>query len=192
MAFDGKKIDPRILTALMGVIEQALSRMSGIAPSEAPQTKESELIEYEGRMRAAGTEKFSEPCFISVVNYYLTPGDLQRHKARGALVLYVDFENAGKLFKALGYDVPDDEDDVSMMNVCGKFCESLAGGLKKELAGLGYADVVMSAPCNYKNSVIEGVEFCPDQKTKHEFSFFYWKHKAIVVELTLAAIPQKR
>ena len=192
MAFDGKKIDPQIVTMLMGVIEQALSKMSGIAPSEPAQTKEIELVEYEGRMRALGTEKFNAPAFISVVNYYLTPGDMERHKAKGALVLYLDFENAGKLLKGLGIAIPDDEDDMSMVNACGKLCDGWSSAFKKELVGLGYADLVMSSPCNYKNSVLEGVEYSADQKTKHECSFFYWKRKAIVVELTLAAIPQKR
>ena len=193
MAFDDKKIDPKILTALMGVIEQVLSKMSGIVPSSAPETKEAELVKYEGRMRVAGMEKFNAPSLISIINYYLTPTDMERRKGvKGALVLYVELENAGKLFKALGFTFPDDEDDVSMMTACGEFCSVLSGNFKKELAGLGYADLAASAPHNYKNSVLEGVEFSTDQKTKHEFSFFYWKHKSIVVELTLAAIPQKK
>ncbi|MBI4308907.1 MAG: hypothetical protein HY591_01100, partial [Candidatus Omnitrophica bacterium] len=117
---------------------------------------------------------------------------MEHHKAKGALALYLEFENAGKLFKALNIAVPDDEDDASMLNACGKLCEALNGDFQKQLAALGYADLAVSPARNYKNSVMQGVEFSADQKIKHEFSFFYWKRKAIVVELTLSAIPQKR
>lgn len=173
-----------------GVIESVLSKMSGIVPTDQPQSKEMDIIEYEGRMRVGGMEKFNAPSFISVVNFYLSTGDRDRHKAKGALVAYVDFENAGKIFNSLGFAIPDDEEDHSMMEACGKFAELLADSLKKELATLGYQDLVMSVPHNYKNSIIEGVEFSADQKIKYEFSFFYWRRKAIVVEITLGNVPQ--
>ncbi len=190
----GKGVDPQVLmTTMMGVTEEVLGTMSGVTATEPMQTKEVDIIEYNGRMRCVGMEKFNAPSYVSVVNYYLNPQDLEAHKrAKGALVLYIDFENAGKLFKSLGFSVSEDEDDASMMDAAGEFCNMLGGGFKNEISKLGYLDMSMSAPHNYKNSVMEGVEFSPDQDTKYELSFFYWKRKAIVVEITLAAIPMKK
>ena len=187
-----KNMDPQIVGAIKGVIESVLGKMSGIVATEPSQTKECNIIEYEGRMRVGGMEKFNAPSFISVVNFYLSQGDMDRHRAKGALVVYVDSENAGKLYNSLGFSIPDDEEDVSMIAACGELSNLIAGTFKNELVTLGYQDLTISQPHNYKNSVIEGVEFSSDQKIKHEFSFFYWRRKAVVVELTLAAIPQKR
>ena len=189
-----KSLDPQVLTTTMlGVIEPVLSKMTGIVATAEPETKELEIVDYEGRLRVSGVEKFNTASYISVINFYLNEKDKQSHKAaKGAMVLYVESENAGKVFKALGFSVPEDEDDTSMMDACGQFCDLLAQGFKTELNRLGYFDLVLSNPDNYRNSVLEGVEFSPDQKIKFEFSFSYWKHKAIIVEVTLADIPQKR
>lgn len=193
MGWQDKNFDVQVLnTTLMGCIEDILGKMSGVAPTEPPQVRTLDIIEYDGRMRVTGMEKFNAPSYVSVVNYYLNPADLERHKAKGALVVFVDAENAGKLFKSLGFFVPDDEDEVSMMDACGELCNLLGGSFKNEISNLGYLDMSMSAPNNYRNTVMQGVEFSQDQTSKQEFSFFYWKRKAIVVEVTMAGVPQKR
>lgn len=189
-----KSIDPQVAkTAMMSVMEAALAKMSGIVSTEQPQVVEKEVIEYENRLRVTGMEKFNAPSFISVINFYLSQADMDRHKgAKGAMIFYVDSENSGKLFKALGFPTNDDEDDISMMNSCGEVCNVVGKGFKDELVKAGYVDLFMSPAHNYKNSILEGVEFSTDQTTMHEFCFFYWKRKSIVVELTLAAVPMKR
>jgi len=182
----------QITNVLMGVVDQTLAKMTNVLSTDAPQSNMIDIVEYEGRMRISGMEKFNAPAYISFVNFYLTPLDMDKQRAKGALVLYVDFENAGKLFKALALPINDDEDDSSMMEANGKFCDVLAKGLNQELSQLGYTSLLMS-PCeNYKNSVMQGIQYSKDQKNKVELSFFYWKHKAIVVELTLAPIPLKK
>jgi hypothetical protein len=189
----GKSLDAQVVsTIVMGAVDHHLSNLPGIIPTDSPQTKEVEIVEYEGRMRVGGMEKFEAPSFISSVSFYLTGKDLEHHKSKGALILYLEFENASKLYKALGFKVPEDEDDISMMEACGKFCHLLGENIKNKLSEAGYVELFMSTPDNCKNSSMEGVEYSPDQKMKHEFSYYYWKRKAIVVELTLADIPSKK
>ena len=180
-----------LATSLMSAAEEILSKMNNMIATEAPQSKIIDIVEYNGRMRANGMDKFNAPSFVSVINYYLNQGDMDKHKAKGALVLYVASENASKLYKALGSPVSEDEDDSSMMGANAKFCNLLAQNFKNELTKINYADLVMSTPHNYKNLVMHGVEYSKDQKTKIELSFFYWKQKTIVIELTLASIPRK-
>ncbi len=189
-----KNFDPQVLmTTMMGVIEATLSKMSGIPPTQPPEAVEKELIEVEGRLRVSGYEKFQAPAYISVVNYYLLESDIHKQgKAKGAMIVYVDVENSGKLYKALGFPYPDDEDDASMMDCNGEFCNVLGGSFKNEIADLGFTNLVMSAPYNYRSSIVDGVEFSLDQKKIYEFSFFYFKRKSIVIELTLAGLPQKK
>jgi len=189
-----KNIDPQVvMTTMMGVIESTLAQMSGVPATDTPKVEEKDIVEYDGKLRVNGVTKFDSPSYISVVNYYLTPADMERHKAvKGAAIVYIDVENAGKLFKALKFPFNDDEDDASMKDCCGEFCNLIGGGFKNEVANLGYVNLIMSPPRNYRSYITEGVEYSTDQKKLFEFSFFYWKRKAIVVELTLAGIPMKR
>ncbi|MBF0490558.1 MAG: hypothetical protein HQL15_08065 [Candidatus Omnitrophica bacterium] len=189
-----KNMDPQVMmTTMMRVIESTFSKMSGVLPSSPSEAKEKDVVEYDGRLRVDGIEKFESPAYISVVNYYLTKEDMERHgRVKGAMILYVDVESSGKLFKALGFPFPDDEDDSSMMDCNGEFCNLLGGALKNELVNIGFSNLVMSAPYNYRSSIINGVEFSPDQKKMYEFNLFYFKRKSIVIELTMASIPLKK
>ncbi len=189
-----KGIDSEILMSkMMGILESQLSKMTGVIATSPPETKEKDIVEYENRIRINGLEKFQAPSYISAINYYLNEADAKRAgKAKGALILYVDVENSGKIYKALALPFPDDEDDASMMNCNGMLCKIIGDAFKNELVNMGYADLFMSAPDNYRSSIVDGVEFSLDQKKMLEFSFFYLKRKSIVVELSLAGIPMKR
>ncbi len=187
-----KSLDSQIIaSAVLGSVEGALSNLPGIIPTDSPKTKELEIEEYEGCMKATGVEKFESSSYLSVINYYLSNSDLEHHKPKGTLILYLGSENAGKFYKALGFKVPEDEDDASMLEACGKFCNSLGESFKNKLKESGYGGLVMSIPENYKNSVMGGAEFSAEQATIQEFSFFYWRNKAIVVEVVFADIPRR-
>ena len=188
-----KPLDLDVLNpAVTGVMEEVLAKLGGINPTASPTTKTVDIEEYEGRMRVNGIDKFQAPSYISTVVFYSSAGDAGQHRnAKGTVVLYVDHENAGKLFNGLGFRVPEDEDDVSMMESCGKMADLIASTFKNRLVQQGYADLAKSAPSNYKNSVPEGVEFSKDQTSKQEYCFFYWKRKAIIVEVALTPIPRR-
>ena len=188
-----KGLEPQVLTgAFMAAMGRMLEKMGAISPSEEPKIEESEIIEYDGKMRVSGMEKFNASSFVSVVNFYLNQGDMQRQqRPRGALVLFFEAENASKFLKAFGMRFADDEDDKSLMTACGETCEAVAAEFKGELARKGYVDLAVSKPRNYKNNVIEGIEYSPDQKTKQTISFFYFKTKTIAADLTMADLPRK-
>ena len=187
-----KQLDVQVVnSAVLKSFEEILSKVTTMVATTSPETKTQEIVEYDNRMRISGMEKFSAPSYISAVNYYLNQGELEKHHAKGVLIVYVDTENASKLYKGLGFQFPDDEDDNSMLEANAKFCQMIAEKFNSELASAGYGSLVMSAPSNYKNNAIEGVEFSPDQKQKQEYSFFYWKRKTIVVEVSMADIPRK-
>ncbi len=187
-----KGLDPQVLTgAFMAAMGQMLEKLSNIPASQEPKIEESEIIEYEGRMRVSGMEKFNSPAFLSVVNFYLNQGEMQRHKPKGALILYLEAENISKFLKAFGVHFADDEDDKSLMDACGKVCEAVAAEFKNELTRKGYVELVLSNPSNYKNNILEGIAYSQDQKTKQTVNFFYFKTKAIVADLTMADLPRK-
>ena len=147
--------------------------------SKDPETFQKEIIEYESRMRVFGLEKFNGPCYLSVVNYYLTQGDLDAHKSCGTFILYLEEESTGKLLKSLGYSGFTDEDEDIVMDKCSEFCKILAENFKNELVPLGFRDLVISAPTKHKNDVYEGVEFPYSEYGMHEAHFYLLKKKTV-------------
>jgi len=187
-----KSFDPQIINPILtGCVEEIITAKGGIVASKPFELATKSIEEYEERMRISATDKFDVAVFIAAANFYLNKSDLQAHRARGALIVYMDTEVADKLFKAAGLQVPYDEDDESMMGLCGSLCQLIADTLKDRLASAGYVSLEVSVPAVYKNTISEGVEFSKEQNEKYEISFYFLKHKALVIDWTLTPIPKK-
>jgi hypothetical protein len=187
-----KIFDPQTVNSILtGFIEEVISNKGGIVSTKPFEIATKSIDEYEDRMRVKATDKFDVAVYIAAMSFYLNQADKQANRARGALILYMDTEVADKMFKATGLQVPYDEDDESMMGLCGNLCQLIADALKDRLAADGYTSLVLSAPAVYKNTISEGVEFSKDQDEKQEISFYFLKHKALVIDWTLAPIPKK-
>jgi len=173
-------------------MEELIITKGDLSASKPCEISSQPISEYEGRMRVHATEKFDVAVYIAAVSFYLNQADMQEaHRARGALVLYIDTEVADKIFKAAGLQVPYDEDDESMMATGGTLCQMIADALKDGLAAAGFASMLVSPPCVYKNNIPEGVAFSKEQKEKQELSFYFLRHKAVAIDWTLASIPKK-
>ena len=187
-----KSLDPQIANPILTkFIEELVTSKGGLVPTKTFDTAVKPIEEYEGRMRVHSTDKFDVPAYVSAANFYLNQGDMHAHRAQGAMVIYMDIEVADKIFKAAGLQVPYDEDDGSMEELCGTLCQSIANAFKERLAAAGFISLEVSTPVVYKNTILEGVEFSKDQKEKQEISFYFLKHKALVIDWTLAPIPKK-
>ena len=187
-----KNFEPSLINSILtGFVEDLLANKGNLAVFKPTEIAGKPVNEYEGRMLIKGSDKFDVAVFIAATSFYLNQANLQAHKAIGAMLVYMDTEVADKLFKAAGLQVPYDEDDESMMDLCSKLSVLITDNFKERLSAAGYASLVASTPAVYKNSISEGVEFSKDQDEKQEVSFFYLKHKALVVEWTLAPVPKK-
>jgi hypothetical protein len=187
-----KGVDPQIVNPILtGFIEEVVTSKGGLLPTKTFDIAAKPIEEYEGRMVVHATDKFDVPTYVAATNFYLNQGDMHAHRPRGAMVVYVDIEVADKIFKAAGLEVPYDEDDGSMEALCGSFCQLIVDALKDRLAAAGFIMLEASTPIVYKNTILEGVPFSKDQNEKQELSFYFLKHKALVIEWTLALIPQK-
>ena len=184
--------DPQIANPIItGFIEELITTKGGLKATKPYEIVSKPITEYEGRMRVHASEKFDVAVYIASISFYLNQADIQGHRSRGALVLYIDIEVADRIFKAAGLQVPYDEDDESMMTMGGSLCQMIADALKDDLAAAGFEGLALSQPCVYKNSIPEGVAFSKEQKEKQEISFYFLKHKALVIDWTMAPIPKK-
>lgn len=172
--------------SLRGVVEDFLRSTANLSFSQEPEFSERAVIEYDSRMRASGMEKFNAPCYVSAVSYYRDEQHLKSSDACGVVVVYVEEELAGRLLTALGYSTAKEEDDEAALDHCGELCNTIAGNLRKELAGRGFGDLKTGAPVNHKNGIPAGVEFPYSQYKLGQTEFYLWKQKALVVDLCVA------
>ncbi len=187
-----KSFDPPTLTAaVIQVVESLVSQKTPLPSSEPAKAVAKETLEYEDRMRVNGMDKFDAPSFISAVSLYANAADMQRDKAKGAVALYMNAEFADKIYKSIGYTIPYDEDDETMLKLGAEFCQAIVKGVMARITSAGYAELTVSQPAVAKNSIQHGVAFSPDQHEHQEVSFFYFKNKAIVVEISLVELPRK-
>jgi len=187
-----KSFDPHIINPILtGFVEDLMTNKGNLVSAKPCEIVSKPIDEYEDRMLIKASDKFDVPVYVAAASIYLNKADKQGHRARGALVIYMDIEVADKLFKAAGLQVPYDEDDETMMALCGSLCQLIVNALKERLAAEGYAELEFSTPEAYKNTISEGVEFSKDQHEKQEISFYFLKHKALVVDWTLAPVPKK-
>ena len=84
----------------------------------------------------------------------------------------------------------EDEEEESAV-ACGKICTLLAEKFKERLAESGFPELFLSKPACNKNSLPEGIDFSADQKQKQEISFYFWKKKAMVVDITMADFSRR-
>ena len=96
--------------ALAKCVSDMFLERNNIKFSEPPKLEKKSIIEYNGRMRAEGMEKFNDPTFISAINYYLNAQEMEKKKAIGTIVTYIEQKYVVQLLKLLKYPPVDDED----------------------------------------------------------------------------------
>ena len=182
------------LKQIAGILAEAVKAIfaekSEIKFSKEPVLERKNIIEYQGKMRADGLEKFEGVAtYVSAVNFYLTAQDMGKHKAIGALIIYVAQSYIPNVMKTLKYPPIDDEDEKAMRDSCGTLCNIIAGRFKSGLVASGYRELEMSAFSTYRNSSFN-VEFCYKEYDKYEICYYIQDNKRLVTEVTMGALPR--
>ena len=187
-----KIFDPQIVNPILtGFVEELITTKGNLVATKPFEIVTKPIDEYEKRMRINATDKFDVAVYIAAASFYLNQSDMKAGRAKGTMVLYMDTEVADKIFKAAGLQVPYDEDDESMMGLCGSLCQLIADAFKERLSAAGFSSLEVSTPEVYKNTISEGVVYSKDQDEKQEISFYFMKHKALVIDWTMAPIPKR-
>ena len=157
-----------------------------------PKKERKQIIEYEGRMRADGMEKFdNEATYVSAVNFFANEKDMQKGKTLGALIVYVEQAYIVKLMKLLKYPPVDDENDDAMRDSCGTLCNIIAGRFKSEISAAGYVELEMSHFMNFRNSAFGGVAFCYNEYDMYQIDFDIQDKNRVAVYMTIRAVPHR-
>ena len=179
--------DPQVITkACIGVVEAALSKATNLSFSSPPTFVEKQIIEYDSRMRVFGLEIFEGGCYICPINFYLNEQDMKSDRPCGAFILYIGEANVGRLLIGLGHKKVDDDDPEAVLNVFADFCKSLADSFQKEMTKHGSPALILPATAQkFQNYVHDGINFHYDEYSKYEVSFYLWKEKVMVIDITM-------
>ncbi len=183
--------DETVFNAMVNAAKLTYEETCKAPFTEAPSKEIKTLIEYDGKMRISGMEKFNGPTVISFVNFYLNDLDKKGGKACGAVVIYYENEMIPKLMKGFKGVSFDEDDENALKEVCGELASVLATNFKNELGRQGYLALLTSAPSSFINTVPGGISFSYDQYEKVEVNFSFWRKKAVVVDVTLTQVPGK-
>jgi hypothetical protein len=159
---------------------------SSVSFSSEPQVEQKEIIEYGGRMRISGLEKFNDACFISATQFYKTEEDLSEKSAIGAMVIYIKGDVADKVFRSFGVKKFDEVDQDSMLEISSEISKKFTTHFLKELQTSGQGSFISSEPIGYVSNALEGVSFSYDETKYCEASFHLFKEKAVVIDVTFA------
>lgn len=194
MAIEENKKDNELYvqaSLLAEVVKRILFKKAEINLSRKPTFELKPISEFMKRMRISSFEKFNETTYISVINFYDTDEDMEKHKAVGTLVIYIGGEFLIRLFSDLNYPVIDDDDQTTLEDACGTFCNLVGGNFKAALTQLGYKELLMSHFSSYTNEVVSGVEYNNTQKQKCEIKFEVNGKVQIIADLVLAELPKE-
>ncbi len=179
-----------IAKMLMGCVEDTFGKTYNIFFSKDPECVERNIIEYKSRMRTFGLEKFNAPCYVSAINFYVSPKALERQDSVGVLILYLKEEHAVKVLRAMGFTTQED-DEALLLDCIGELTSIIAEQFKNKLLELKYQDLTIAPPQTAKNDIAEGVWFKYSENVYHELSFYLWNEKSLAISLSLAPIKQQ-
>lgn len=187
-------LDPFYVNALLlaEVVKRILDLKASMQMSKVSGFEIKPVTEFMRKMRVSSLDKFDSATYVSVINYFKNLDDMEKHKAVGTLVVYVEEEFIGDLLRKLDYPISeDDEDDEKLLlDGVGTMCNLIAGNFKSGLTQLGYQELEMSHFISFRNEILNGVDYCLEQDKKYEISFEIKGKKRIVTELNLGSVPK--
>ena len=129
-----------IATSMMRSANRAIATMSGVLLTQMPLVNQEPIPEF--------IVRGSRGTFVSVVQF----DQKEKKWAKGVIVVYISGEQIQTLFSKQ-YEIDTTSADAEIVDVCGEFCNVVAGGFKKELVDLGYGEMQIEVPVNYYQEV---------------------------------------
>ena len=175
---------------LTGVILRTFEHKGKLDVTSKPLPKIRPIVTANRRMSIMSLNKFSGTTYIGIINFYKNKTDSKSGNAIGALIVYMGERFIVDLFAQMGYPGLDENNEQELEDAVGTFCNIIAGKFKLALKQLDFIELEMAHFSTYQNQVREGVLYDPKESRKYEMTFEIDKQKAMIVELTLGAVPR--
>ena len=159
--------------------------------SNEPRLEKKVITQFAHRMRVDGMEKFNSTTVFSTIQFAATEETLQQKQYLVTLLVYLEQSYIPDFLRLMQYPYIDSDEDDECKDGCGTLANVIAGQYKRELALLGYKDLMMSHFQSYINTAPDGVGVPVESLEKYEISFEVEGIKRLVVEMvTLDMLPK--
>ncbi len=177
--------------ALTAAVKKIYYDKSEMTFSSEPILEKKIVTQFVHRMRVDAMEKFNSITAFSVLKFAANEADLGKQKYLITIVVYLEQKFLPEFLRLLKYPYIDSDDEMEVKDGCGTLINLIAGQYKREMASLGYKDVMMSPFESYINTTADGVGIPNGATEKYELSFEIEGTKRLVVEMvTLAMLPK--
>lgn len=177
--------------ALCAAVKKIFYEKSASVFSSEPKLAKKPIIQFIRRMRVDAMEKFNSTTVFSVIEFAPNEEGLEKQVYMVTLVVYLEQKFLPEFLRLLQYPYIDSDDEMEVKDGCGTVANIIGGQYKRELAVLGYKDMMMSHFESEINTAVDGVGIPDGPTEKYEISFEVDGTKRLVVEMiTLATLPK--
>ena len=177
--------------ALSAAIKKIFFERSKMTFSSEPRLEKKVVTQFVHRMRVDAMEKFNSTTVFSVLQLAANEESLERHQYLVTLIVYLERKFIPDFLRLMQYPYIDADEDIECKDGCGTLTNLIGGQFKKELAVLGYKDLMMSPFESFINTTPDGVGIPIESFEKFELSFDVEGTKRLVVEMvTLDMLPE--
>lgn len=177
--------------ALCAAVKKIFYEKSATTFSSEPKLVKKPIIQFIRKMRVDAMEKFNSTTVFSIVDFAPNEEGLEKQVYMISIVVYLEQKFLPEFLRLLQYPYIDSDDEMEVKDGCGTIVNLIAGQYKREMAQLGYKDMMMSHFESYINSAPDGVGIPDGPTEKYEISFEVEGTKRLVVEMiTLSMLPK--
>jgi len=177
--------------ALSAAVKKVFYEKSASTFSGEPKLEKKLITQFVHRMRIDAMEKFNATTVFSVIELAANEEGLEKQNYQFTLIVYLEKKFLPEFLRLLQYPYIDSDDDAEVKDGCGTLVNLIAGQYKREMAILGYKDLMMSPFESYINTAPDGVGIPNGPTEKYELSFEVDGAKCLVVEMvTLDRLPK--
>ncbi len=177
--------------ALCAAVKKVFYEKSGTTFSSEPQIEKKPVIQFVHKMRVDAMEKFNTTTVFSVIEFAATQEALAQQEYLITIIIYLEQKFLPDFLRLLQYPYIESDEEMEVKDGCGTLGNLIAGQYKKEIAVLGFRDIMMSPFESFINTVGDGVGIPNGATEKYELAFEVEGIKRMVVEMvTLAKLPK--
>jgi len=177
--------------ALTAAVKKIFYEKSEMTFSAEPKLEKKPVTQFVQKMRVDAMEKFNSTTIFSAVEFMSTKEGSNKPECFITLIVYLEKHFLPEFLRLLQYPYIESDEEAELKDGCGTLANLIAGQYKREMAQLGYKDLMMSHFQSYVNTAPDGIEIPKGLTEKFELSFEVEGTKRLVVELVSTAMLPK-
>lgn len=170
------------------ILDVGRDMLGSLEFTKDPESSVIDIIEYGSRLRVTPLEKFNNPCYIAIQNIFSSEQNKGADVALGALLMYINEEILGTFLKKMGVEGLDEDIEEDVIKTLNELIPKFSEKTIESLSAQGYSGLVLGDPHSYRNTILDGINFHYEETKMYSSSFYAWKTKAVVLDLTIGPV----